>query len=79
MAKSMRINPIIKQVVEYFGTQRKFAKKLNVTHQYVNSWYKCRALMPAIYAYRIEKLTKGVFSAEDLLDSRDEPIRKKKK
>ena len=47
-----------KQVIEYFETQEKTAKALEVTQQSVAVWVK-NGEVPKLRQYQIEKITNG--------------------
>jgi len=48
-------------VIEYFGSQRKVAAALKISHAAVSKW---PGVIPELRASQIEKITKGALKAE---------------
>lgn len=55
-----------KNLINFFGSQVKTAKMLQVKQPSVNAWLTGKSKMSATVALRAEKLTNGKFRAVDL-------------
>ena len=57
---------IYQELVDHFGGQQQTAKGLKVAQPSVSAWVTGRAQMSAKVALRAERVTNGLFKAEDL-------------
>lgn len=57
---------VIDRLVNHFGSQVKTAKSLGVSQSAVSQWVSGSCRMSPITAIRAEKITGGLFKAEEL-------------
>ena len=65
--ESNQINPLIKKAIDHVGNQTKLAQKINVSQPTVNRWLNMKFQINAISARKIEEVTEGAVTKEQLL------------
>lgn len=61
----IKTSPVLKKIIQFFGSQRHLARKLNLTQAAIHGWIK-RSRVPAKWAKKIEKLTNNEITRQQI-------------